>query len=355
MTATGSYNLWDELILSEELKFLQNHYGEMADFTIFTHDQKSSFVHDSSVHFVSYFPNNISKNFLGNIGYFFKNIWLILRADIIIIGWGGLIFDNEPGVNFDILLAQWYFRVKLARISGAAIVFLGLSIEVKNTKNKMKLGKIFKQGDFIILRDEKSVGILDALGIASSYIPDIVFLHEPKKLEKLPPKKRVGISVRGGFLWDTERVIPEIYEFLEKSGYDPVFLIHTATGEDSQNDALFIKRIMTGKTYNVTGSIEHTLNLYPSLHAVIGMRFHSSILACIYELPFLMISYGPKTDELIKLLECDNFMVRPETLSIDIFTKLWNELEANYDARKEHLRIRHQQIREDLTNKLLTL
>lgn len=94
------------------------------------------------------------------------------------------------------LLAQWYFRTKIARIGGTAIVYLGLSLEIKNTKNKMKLGKIFKRGDFIILRDEKSIGILEALEIPCSQIPDIAFLYEPQKLEQLPFKKRIGISVR---------------------------------------------------------------------------------------------------------------------------------------------------------------
>lgn len=112
---------------------------------------------------------------------------------------------------------------------------------------------------------------------------------------------------------------------------------------------------MVGKTYNITGTIEQTLKVYPSLHAVVGMRFHSGIFSCIHEIPFLMISYGPKTDELIKLLGCDDFVIRPETLDMETFIKLWNELEANYDSRKENLVVKHKQIREDLMTKLLTL
>lgn len=74
---------------------------------------------------------------------------------------------------------------------------------------------------------------------------------------------------------DTEKFLPEIYSFFEVRGYDPVFILHTAAGDESQNDSLFIKRVMAGKTYNITGSIEQTLNIYPTLYAVIGMRFHS--------------------------------------------------------------------------------
>ncbi len=355
MTATGSYNLWDEVILWEELKFLQNHYGDLASFTIFTHDPKSTLFFDPSVKLVSYFPNNFFGNPFANIAYCIKNIWIIYRADILIIGGGGLIFDNEPDVSFSSLMRQWYFRTKIARIGWTAIVYLGLSLEIKNVKNKMQLWQIFKPGDFIILRDEKSVGILEALEIPCSQIPDIAFLYQPTKIEKLPEKKRVGISVRGGFLWDTEKVISEIYFFLEEKWYDPIFIIHTASGDENQNDHMFIKRIMEGKKYNITGTIEQTLKVYPTLYAVVGMRFHSWVFACVHDIPFLMISYGPKTDELIKLLEFEEFVIRPEALNMERFRELWLHLETHYDERKTHMVQKHETIRKELITKLETL
>lgn len=355
MTATGSYNLGDEVILSEELKFLQSHYGDMAEFCYFTHDPKWSFVKDSTVKVASYFPNGFFRNPIANIGYFFKNIWLIYRADILIIGGGGLIFDNEPGVNFDMLLWQWYFRTKIARIGWTAIVYLWVSLEIKNTKNKMKLTKVFKRWDFIILRDEKSVGILEALEIPCSQIPDIAFLYAPQKIDIAPSKKRVWISVRGWFLWDTEKIIPQIYTYLQEKWYDPVFLVHTTSGEEAQNDTLFIKRIMAGQTYNVTGNIEQTLKVYPTLFAVIGMRFHAGVLACVHDIPFIMISYWPKTDELVRMLESDDFVIKPESLSLEHFSHMWETVESQYDKKIQEMSRKHQKIRNELITKLETL
>lgn len=122
MTATGSYNLGDELILQEEVKFIKTHYGGV-DITVFTHDQKSTIIRDDSLHFIHYFPTNLFHNPLGNIFYFFKNIWIIAQADVLIIGGGGIIFDNEPGVSFSSLLYQWWLRIKIARISGTTLLF----------------------------------------------------------------------------------------------------------------------------------------------------------------------------------------------------------------------------------------
>lgn len=89
------------------------------------------------------------------------------------------------------------------------------------------LRKLFQKGDFIIVRDSKSAGLLDALEIPCSQIPDLAFLYTPEPPPKLPEKKRVGISVRGGFFGDNEGEIPKIYDYLIEKGYDPIFLVHT--------------------------------------------------------------------------------------------------------------------------------
>jgi polysaccharide pyruvyl transferase WcaK-like protein len=102
-----------------------------------------------------------------------------------------MIFDNEEGVSFTNLLNQWYFRTKIARMAGTTIVYLGISFEIKQVKHKMMLRKLFQKGDYIIVRDEKSAGLLEALEIPCSQIPDIAFLTTPEKIDKLPEKKRV--------------------------------------------------------------------------------------------------------------------------------------------------------------------
>lgn len=86
MTATGSYNLGDEIILQEELRFLQGHYGTAVSFKVFTHDPKSAFFADPDAPFITYFPHAFWRNPFANIFYFIQNIWLIMKADILIIG-----------------------------------------------------------------------------------------------------------------------------------------------------------------------------------------------------------------------------------------------------------------------------
>lgn len=355
MTATGSYNLGDEIILREELKFLHGHYGEMVDFTVFTHDKKSALFQDDSISWATYFPHAFWSNPFANIWYLIMNIWRIARADILIVGWGGLIFDNEDGVSFDTLLSQWYFRTKIARLAGTTLVYLGISLEVKQVKNKMSLRKLFQKGDFIIVRDAKSAWLLEALEIPCSQIPDLAFLLTPEKAEKLPPKKRVGISIRGGFFWDNEEEIPKIYDYLIEKWYDPVFLLHTTEWYESQNDAIYIKRLMTWRTYNTTNTIEQSLKLYPTLYAVVWMRLHAGVLACVHSLPLIMISYWQKTEEMISLIDNAGYTLSPEKVSVSTFAKMWEDLEIHHDGLVAKMTERYNTIRSDLVSKMRNL
>lgn len=355
MTATGSYNLGDELILQEEVTFIKTHYGNV-DITVFTHDKKSAIVKDEFIHFVSYFPTNILRNPFGNIFFFFKNIWLIARADVLIIGGGGIIFDNEPGVSFISLLYQWWFRIKVARISGTTLLFWGISLEVQKVANKMKLKKLFEPGDFILVRDDRSKWLLDALEVPATQIQDVVFLHNPPNVSNVHIKdKRVGISVRGGFLGENEALIPVIYDYLVAEGYVPIFLVHSTAWEEAQNDAMFIRRVMVGKTYNITKTIQQTLDVYPFLYAVVGMRFHSWVLACVHEIPFISISYGPKSLELAQELEIPHLVISPDDLNFDIFQNIWHTLIDNYEREKRNMVSKHASIRADLIYHLETI
>lgn len=93
---------------------------------------------------------------------------------------------------------------------------------------------------------------------------------------------------------------------------------------------------MAGKTYNTTGTIEQTLKVYPTLYAVIGMRFHSIVLAAASAIPYISISYGSKTAELLDLLQTpDEARLLPENCNFDAFKPKWTYLGDTYDRRKE--------------------
>jgi polysaccharide pyruvyl transferase WcaK-like protein len=48
---------------------------------------------------------------------------------------------------------------------------------------------------------------------------------------------------------------------------------------------------MSGRKYNITKNITQTLDVYPFLYAIVGMRLHAGILACVHHIPYIPISY----------------------------------------------------------------
>jgi polysaccharide pyruvyl transferase WcaK-like protein len=357
MTATGKSNLGDELILREEIRFLRSRYGDVT-ITVCTYNPKTNLIADrTGIKFISYFPNHLLTRPFQNIWYFFTNIFTIYRSDIVIIGGGGIVFDNEPGVSFDNLVRQWYFRTKIARIAGSLLLFWGISLEVTMISSKLALKSLFVAWDFVLVRDTRSKELLEALEVPSIIIHDIVFLYENEGLKALPglKKKRVGISVRGGFLEGTEEAIPQIYDYLIAEGYEPIFLVFSTEWSIEQNDSLYIKKLMSGRTYNVTKTIDQTLNVFPFLYASIAMRFHAWVLSCVHESPCIHVSYGPKTDELVNLLAAEHLTIKPNELSLAIFQKMWHNLTTRYDDESDRLKQRNSYIKKELRHSLETL
>lgn len=355
MTAAWAHNLWDELILREEINYVREHYGKNVDITAFAYDLTDILTRDPGVRFVSYFPNRIGEYFFKNLQFLIQNIWIIARADVLIIGGWGIIFDNEPGVSFWALFTQWSFRINLARIFKTTILFWGIGLEITHVANKMKLRKLFVPGDFILVRDLQSKGLLDALEIPSIQVQDIVFLYEPPvESRSLTEVKPVWISVRWWFI-DNEIAIPLIYDYLLGLGYKPIFLVFSSAWEESQNDLLFISRVMSWKKYNITKNIVQTLDIYPFLHAIIGMRLHAGILACVHHIPYIPISYWPKTDNLIKSMEIEDLMIQSTELNLDYFEKKWNLLIENYAQLKAKMEEKHEFFHKNLIDSLENL
>jgi polysaccharide pyruvyl transferase WcaK-like protein len=112
-----------------------------------------------------------------------------------------------------------------------------------------------------------------------------------------------------------------------------------------------IKRIMKEKPYAITTSLNETLEAYKSLSYVVGMRYHSAIIAAAHAVPVLMVPYGPKSLELIKILEI------PDHIESGFFTHEeffihWDTLVENYDARKVALKEKYDTIHKELIKKL---
>ena len=130
-TATGVENLGDECILLAEYRYLRTRYPD-AQIRIATYNPLSHLLpEDSRISFFSYFPNKFRVRPLSNIAYFFRNCYELFRADLVIIGGGGLFYDNEAGQSFQKQLFEWHLRVWVGRLFRKSILFWAIGIDVQ--------------------------------------------------------------------------------------------------------------------------------------------------------------------------------------------------------------------------------
>ena len=157
MMSVWCQNLWDELILKNEVKQLENKYWKDSKFKVFTYDLEKQFILADNIKYLEYFPIWIKnpKNIFRNIKNYLNFIRTIIWADKIVIGGWWIIFDNEVW-NYSNPLNQWLFRTSIMYILKKNIIFWGISIDIKNSKNLFKIKSIFSKASEVYVRDNLS-------------------------------------------------------------------------------------------------------------------------------------------------------------------------------------------------------
>ena len=139
-------NLWDELILKNEIKLLKKEYWEDTKFRVFTYDKKNLFFTDDNVVYSEYFPIWIRewKNLWRNFINFLVFLFCVIKSDLIVIGWGWIIYDDEVQSTKN-PLDSWLFRVRFFRFFMKKFIFFRVWINIKNELNLKKVRDIFKK------------------------------------------------------------------------------------------------------------------------------------------------------------------------------------------------------------------
>gem|GEM_PF-3268764 len=191
------------------------------------------FVSDANVTYYPYFPMGIKKHPFKNIGYFVRFLWLAMKADLVIIGGGGIFFDKETGSN---PLPQWKFRTNICRLFRTPYEIYRVSVDISQEKNYPTVKKIFQHARQVVVRDMQSKDFLHTLGISAKKMYDPVFFDagafpsenmclkaistkdwNPSVLESIDiAGKTVGIAFRSGQLDNETLTIEEIVRNITK-------------------------------------------------------------------------------------------------------------------------------------------
>lgn len=131
-------------------------------------------------------------------------------------------------------------------------------------------------------------------------------------------------------------------------GYEPVLLNHSFHPENpSANDDVFLSNLKGKYQLRSTANIQETLDIYKELEFIIGMRLHSLILSLVHAIPFFAISYGKKTDELIRSINYE-YSLAARVFDIEVFKKQFMNLEKEKNEQKFALSAKNDTIKREI-------
>lgn len=334
--AIWSQNIWDELILKNEIKILKEEFWENTKFFVFTYDKKDVFFDEKNIFYKEYFPIWIKnkKNIFKNIKNFFSLLNVVRKSDFVVIWWGGIIFDKE-NQSTKSPLDLWVFRTKIFRFFRKKIYFFRIWIDIKKEENLKKLKKIFKKYYKVVVRDQNSKNILDYISVKSQIRRDPVFyddwVKDFKKDFCLKKIKSLNFSVNDlrkmdyNFNWKTvwiafrkwylvkksnisermeEWILREIILFLKNSWAKIILLPHSFHKIDSKaNDYDFLKNF-SWDWVKIAENMAEVYEFYKNkkLDFCLSMRLHSMILCQVYGISYFWVSYSLKTEEALKVV-----------------------------------------------------
>ncbi len=354
-------NLWDELIVKNEIKLLKEEFKSEKEFefTVFTFDKDDIFDiseledENTKIIYKEYFPIWLKnpKNIFRNLKNFLVFFSSIIKSDLVVIGWGGIIYDNELQSVWN-PLKQWLFRSKISKLFWKKVYFFRLWLNIKNYINLKIVKKIFGNAYKIVVRDNYSFLLLKSLWFEKNLFleKDLVFfekvLNPPAfsiplikgdkyrrdslqkqnwnllkrissnnlNLENLKEidfsNKTIWFSLRKQEIDNYEKYIYEILEFILRKNSKIIFIPHSFHKTDIKaNDYIFMLdfyeklwKVFWFQNFEICKTLEESYKIYldKKININIAERLHSIILSYVYNIDFIWVSYSKKTDEILE-------------------------------------------------------
>ncbi len=326
-TASGAHNLGDECILKAEYDFLRSHYPN-AIISVASYDSASHLlpITDKKLKFFSYFPHHFSRYPWKNIFYALKNFFLIAISDLVIIWWGGIFYDNEQFQSAKKQYWEWAIRIAATKFFRVPLIFWWIGIDIKKENIKKYAWFFCGKKTRLSVRDTHSKDLLRFVGIESILSVDSAFLLSPKARIHHKTRPKVWLALRSGYLDNETETVEKIIRFLQSNGFEPIFLSHSLHPNGSiTNDYLSFQDLANRLSVHITCSIEETFTFYREIDYLVSMRLHATILAHVYTIPFLALSYAQKTRWFLEKTE-HSFVLEAWNFNIEHFRKHFIQL-----------------------------
>ncbi len=292
----GYHNLGDQLILKHLLTGFQKHFpGIKLNVFVKTpyNEKKTAF---KKINFINrYNPWAIFKN--------------LLTSRILIMGGGSIIQD----ITGFFTIYYYILLMIVAKCLDCKVVIFNQGIgPVKNPVNRYLVKLVFSLTDLIIVRDNRSKKLLNALLPDKEIIlgADLIFFHQLSRKNKAN-RNICSFSVRKWKSHNIKKFVKQAAAVLDKRGWK-CFNIVFQPGSDEIINCKFLKNIYWNKPDDITRYLKKS-------DFLVGMRLHSLMLGAKLNIPMLGIVYDPKVNVFCKYMSIPR--VRVDTLKTEDIVK----------------------------------
>lgn len=328
----GATNLGDEAILEGILSMVRRALPD-ADITVMSSNPpETAALHGvKSVFLLPSGPRSLARGiFGGTIGRTFD---VLKRADLFILGGGGLFTDEKP-----LAVLIWSLQARLAAWFHVPIFCLGQSIGPLKTFFGRRMARAtFRRARIITVRDHGSADLLVRLGIDDPVeLADPAFvLGSPEPLaERREPY--VVLSIRPWLKGDPAELYKIIAQFVDwlwetyrlRTIFVPFQMLKDDDSSELNKILVQLWDVKAGELFEYSPDYRKVMELMSRATAVVGMRLHSLIFSSLSHTPFLALSYSEKVRQFARLVEMQDYLLDWENVTLD-------DLKARFQALLE--------------------
>lgn len=257
-------------------------------------------------------------------------------ADMLISGGGSLLQDKTSSRSI------WYYLLimKLAKRYNKKVFVYSNGVGPINKRfNRNFTRRVLNKVDYITLRDKDSYDFIESIGVNN---PNIKVLSDPvfnlKESSDESVRKKfdinedtVLVSIRSWM--DDEKLIAELSKFLNyliDEGKNIVFM-PMQTPRDTDISERIAANLKSSKIIDEKYPVEILMSLMKNADFIVAMRLHAMIYAIHQNVPFIGLSYDPKTETLLKDFD-ESINIDVDAINYDDLIKAYKYIKDNREA-----------------------